>query len=235
LLPLTLGSGQGLASIAENAKTGVVMVLIYFVVKILFTGVSFGSGVPGGIFMPILSIGALSGSMFGIFAANFGLPTQYIPDFAVCAMAGALASSVKAPITSILLTAEMAGSFTHMLPVAACSFIALLLSDVLKINPIYETLLERFVEKNGHSLPKQEKGGLMEMPVEFGCDIAGKLVRDVEWPQGILVVGLKRGAKELVPKGNTKISPGDYLVILSAEENGDGIRQRLVNICHSTR
>ncbi|MFT9056036.1 MAG: hypothetical protein ABF449_05340 [Ethanoligenens sp.] len=51
-------------------------------------------------------------------------------------------------------------AMNEMLPVATCAFIALLLSDVLKIEPIYGSLLERSVEKKGHSLPMQEKGGL---------------------------------------------------------------------------
>lgn len=231
-LPLTLGGGQNLIKFAEGAQTGIVMLLIYLVVKLLFTSTSFGSGVPGGIFMPILAVGTLTGSIFGIAATHLGLPVQYIPVFAVCAMAGTLSSSVKAPVTSILLTAEMAGSLVHMLPVAACSFIALLLSDVLKIEPIYEALLERFVEKNGHSLPMQEKGGLLEIPVELGSKASGKMVSEIEWPKGSLIVGLRRGVKEFVPHGDTKIMPGDYLVILSAEDDENVIRNSVESFCH---
>ena len=183
--------------------------------------------------MPILAVGTLTGSILGIVATHFGLPAQYIPVFAICAMAGALSSSVKAPVTSILLTAEMAGSLIHMLPVAACAFIALLLSDVLKIEPIYEALLERFVEKNGHSLPMQEKGGLLEFPVEFGSKAAGKMVSEIEWPKGSLIVGLRRGVKEFVPRGDTKIMPGDYLVILSSEDDEDIIRDSVKSFCHA--
>ena len=232
-LPLTLGSGQNLIKFAESAQTGIVMLLVYLVVKLLFTSTSFGSGVPGGIFMPILAVGTLSGSIFGILATHAGLPVQYMPDFAVCAMAGALSSSVKAPVTAILLTAEMSGSLIHMLPVAACAFIALLVSDLLKIDPVYEALLERFAEQNGNALPKQERGGLMEFPVELGSEAAGSIISEVSWPQGSLIVGLRRGVKELVPRGNTKVMPGDYLVILSAEEEEDAIRGKMVSLCHS--
>ena len=127
----------------------------------------------------------------------------------------------------------MAGSLIHMLPVAACSFIALLLSDILKIEPIYDTLLERFVEKSGDSLPMQEKGGLLEFPVEFGSKASGKLVSEIEWPDGSLIVGLRRGVKEFVPRGNTKIMSGDYLVILSPQEDGDSVLSRVKLLCHA--
>ncbi len=234
-LPLTVGGGQKLIEFAEGARSGVLLLLLLLTVKLLFTGASFGSGVPGGIFMPILAVGTLTGGIFGILATRFGLPAQYISDFAVCAMAGALAATVKAPLTAILLTAEMSGSLAHMLPVAACAFFALLASDLLKIEPIYEALLERFARQNGEGLSAREKGGLMECPVEPGSEAAGNRVSEIQWPEGSLVVGLRRGAKELVPRGSTQVMPGDYLVILSSsgEEAEEDIREQIVSLCHA--
>lgn len=232
-LPQVLGGGQGLINTAEGLRAGVWMLLLFLGAKMLFTGTSFGSGVPGGIFMPILSVGALAGSVFGLIAVHFGLPVQYVADFAVCAMAGALSSSVKAPITSILLTAEMSGTLVHLLPVAICAFIALLLSDLLKIQPIYEALLERFAEKQGKALPAEEKSGLHEFPVEMGSYAGNKIISDIEWPENALIVGIRRGAKELLPKGNTKILPGDYLLILSGGENEESIEERIRSYCRT--
>lgn len=216
-LPDVLGGGRNLIQIAECAGGGVSVLFVYLIFKILFTSTSFGSGIPGGVFMPILSIGALSGSIVGIAATGLGMPAECIPAFAVCAMAGALSSSVKAPVTSILLAAEMTGSLVHLLPVAVCSFIALLLSDVLRVPPLYEELLDRFSESSGQAVPLQEKGELMEVPVEAGSFADGKSIAEIQWPKGTLVVSLKRGEKELVPNGSTKINAGDYLVILSSD------------------
>ncbi len=233
LLPITLGGGQNLIKFAENAQSGVLMLVILLAAKMLFTSTSFGSGVPGGIFMPILAVGTLTGSIFGILATRAGLPARYIPVFVVCAMAGGLAASVKSPVTSILLTAEMSGSLVHMLPVAACAFIALLVSDILNVDPIYEALLGRFVGQNEDKLPVRERGGLMEVPVELGSMAADRRISDIEWPEGSLVVGVNRGTKEVVPSGSTMIRPGDYLVILSSNQKETGIRNRIYSICHT--
>ncbi len=233
LLPSVLGGGQNLIQIAESAKFALTSVIILLIVKFVFTCTSFGSGIPGGIFMPILSMGALAGSLFGIVATHFGLPTSYIADFAICGMAGTLSGSVKAPVTSILLMAEMTGSFVHLLPVAACAFIALLLSDILKVTPIYETLLERTLKKDGHMLEEGNPGGIIEIAVELGSQAAGKKVRDVNWPEGLLVVGIRRGEKEIVPNGNVKILPGDYLVVLSSQYRYDEIGKLVREICYT--
>lgn len=232
-LPQVLGGGQNLIQMAEKLDAGIVLLLVFVVVKLLFTSTSFGSGIPGGIFMPILAVGALLGSILGIIAVHFGMPAEYIPDFAVCAMAGAMSASVKAPITAILLTAEMTGSLVHLLPVAACSFIALLLSDILKITPIYEALLDRIVDNNEEALNSDKVGGLLEIPVELGSAVAGKKISEVAWPQGILIVGIHRGNKEIVPNGDTTISPGDYLVMLSSECTYRDMNTDIRELCHT--
>lgn len=232
-LPEVLGGGQNLIKLAENPTCGLLFIFICWIFKIFLTGTSFGSGVPGGVFMPILSIGALSGSFLGISATYLGLSAEYIPFFAVCAMAGTLSGSVKAPLTGIMLAAEMTGSFVYLLPVAVCSFIALLFSDILKIDPLYESLLERFFAKNNCESCEPEKNALLEVPVELGSLVSEKLISEIEWPQGVLIVGIKRGAKEIVPKGSTKIIPGDYLVILTSKQIEKDLGAAIRDLCHS--
>lgn len=63
-----------------------------------------------------------------------------------------------------------------------------------------------------------EKSALLEVPVELGSPVSEKLISEVEWPKGMLIVGIKRGAKEIIPKGSTKLIPGDYLVVLTSEQ-----------------
>ncbi|WEV67366.1 ClC family H(+)/Cl(-) exchange transporter [Bifidobacterium sp. ESL0769] len=163
-LPQVLGGGESLIGFAERATNGIAFLTILLIVKMLFTSTSFGSGVPGGIFMPILAVGTLTGSIFGValhtvtINGNPLVSTKIIPLFAVCAMAGALTASVKAPMTSILLTVEMSGTLMHMLPVAACSFIALLVSDLTNTEPIYDALLDRYIA--GHPEQVSKTAGL---------------------------------------------------------------------------
>lgn len=233
-LPLTLGSGRDLIEFAENAKSGVVLLLMLLVVKFLFTCTSFGSGVPGGIFMPILAVGTLTGSVFGILSVNLGLfPAQYIPDFAVCAMAAAMAASVKAPITAILLTVEMSGSLVHMLPVATCAFSALLVSDFLKIEPIYEVLLERSIGKEAEAdAPEHQEKSLMEIPVELGSCASGKRIDEINWPTGTLIVSLRRGNQDIIPHGETTLMPGDYIVVFYPKGQEEDVRRCITDLCH---
>ncbi len=236
LVPQVLGGGQNLIQIAKEANEGMGMIFVFLVVKLVFTCISFGSGIPGGIFLPILSIGALTGGLLGQIALGAGMPSVYISVICVCAMAGALSSSVKAPITSILLMAEMTGSLVQLLPVAIVAFLALFTSDLLKITPIYEVLLDRIANKTRTKVNDQSSGrALMEIPVELGSFVAGKRIQEISWPAGLLIVSLHRGNEEIVPNGSTKICQGDYLVVLSSVYNYDEMSQILRSLCHSCK
>ena len=234
-LPQVLGGGAGLINSAEIAHSGILFLLLLLAGKLLFTCTSFGSGVPGGIFLPILSIGALLGSAVGLAAVRFGMPYAYVPDFAVCGMAGALSSAVKAPVTSILLTVEMTGSLVHLFPVAACAFIALLVSDLLKTKPIYEALLERMMADGGEQKPARshKHGGIVEIPVEYGSRIAGKRLSEIELPEGVLIAGIHRGESDIVPNGKAVVMPGDYLTVLSSEHSFGTVNSKMRNFCHN--
>ena len=49
---------------------------------------------------------------------------------------------VRAPITGIILTVELTGSFSLFLPMLAATFAAIAIATLLKEPPIYESLSE---------------------------------------------------------------------------------------------
>lgn len=230
-LPEVLGGGQNLIGLAQGAQQGIPILLLFLAAKVLFTSTSFGSGSPGGIFLPTLSIAALTGGTIGVIATHFGMPLIFVPIFVACSIAGTLSGAMRVPVTSILLAAELTGSFTLLLPIAACSFIAFLIADLLNVPPLYSTLLKRFIDQNENELKAQKKGSIFEVAVEYGSPAANKNLNEVEWPEGALIVTLKRDGKEIFPSGHTKILPGDYLMILSADDAIIDIRQSVKNLC----
>ncbi|WP_454229201.1 ClC family H(+)/Cl(-) exchange transporter [Propioniciclava flava] len=142
-MPQVLGGGAPLIGWAEQASAGIGVLLILLAGKMLFTAISFGSGIPGGIFMPILAMGTLCGASYAVVLRTWGISPASQAIVALCGMAGLLAATVRTPLTSILLTAEMSGSLSHLLPVALVVIIAAFTADALRVPPIYEALLER--------------------------------------------------------------------------------------------
>jgi CIC family chloride channel protein len=63
--------------------------------------------------------------------------------FAVVGMAAFFTGVVQAPVTGIVLVTEMTASFTMLLPMIAACFAAMLVPNLLRGAPIYDSLRER--------------------------------------------------------------------------------------------
>lgn len=135
-------STRNFMSLMFNSPWEIILVpLAYFVVRFIYSMISYGSSVPGGIFMPILALGALLGAFAATSLIHLNLlPTSYYPHLIVIAMAAYFGSIEKAPFTAILLLTEMVGSVEQILPMVITTFISYYVVDLLGGRPIYEAL-----------------------------------------------------------------------------------------------
>ena len=141
--PNAVGGGENLAQLAIAGRLACGAILSLLIVRFALTMASYGSGAPGGIFAPLLALGALLGSAFG--AANAGL--RHVPSdpaaFAIVAMAACFTAIVRSPLTAVVLLLEMTGSWTLILPMMAASVTAYAVPELLGNPPIYDSLRER--------------------------------------------------------------------------------------------
>ena len=147
-IPEALGGGAAAVEVAERAEMTLLFMITLLAVKMAFSCTSFGSGVPGGIFLPLMAIGAVGGSAVGMAMSDIGMPDEYVCCCAVMCMAGTLASSLRTPVTAVLLVTEMTGSLVHLLPLAICVLIAYAVSGLLRTRPIYRLLLNDIMESD---------------------------------------------------------------------------------------
>lgn len=76
-------------------------------------------------------------------------------------------------------------------------------------------------------LPDEITAAMTEMSVTAGMLVDGEYIRDVDMPPSTLVVMIKRRGKYLVPTGNTRLHPGDRLLLISEEkDNLDLLKNR---------
>ncbi|HBC4840382.1 TPA: chloride channel protein, partial [Enterococcus faecium] len=194
--------------------------------RFVFSMISYGGGLPGGIFLPILTLGALIGSFYGNIMVDFGMDPIYIKDFVVIAMAGYFTAIGKAPLTAIILVTEMVGSLNHLMPLGLAALVAYIVNDLLGGNPIYESLLERLL---GNTQTASLKGArtTFDFPVTAESSLDGLMVRDFNWPKNMLLISIRRGNQEILTHGDTIMNVGDILVILTDEANLPRIKQEI--------
>lgn len=234
IYPAALGGGHGLVGEVAGGL-GLQTLLLLLAVRFAFSILSFGSGAPGGIFLPLLVLGSVAGGLLGGGAQALGLAVP-LPNFVILGMCGFFSAVVRAPVTGILLICEMTGSFTHMLSLTLVSLTAYAAADLLRGKPIYDQLLHRLLRKQnaaGGNAPVGEKV-LLEAPVHPGAPAAQRRIGKTVWPAGCLIVSVVRGERELVPRGDTILRDGDRLLVLCGEEDSGEVQETLERLCKST-
>jgi chloride channel protein, CIC family len=142
--PELVGGGDQITQRTLIGQDSLATVAFAFLIRFGLGALSYAAGTPGGLFAPLLVLGAQSGLLFGA-ACRFVFPELAIQPhaFALVGMAAFFAGVVRAPVTGIVLVAEMTGNVTMLLPMLGASFVAMLLPSLLHNAPIYDSLRER--------------------------------------------------------------------------------------------
>lgn len=232
-MPEILGSGHNLIDMLTSHELLLGSTVLFFVCKFLFSAVSFGSGAPGGIFFPLLVLGAFIGGIFGMIGVNYlGLDPDYINNFVLLAMAGYFTAIVRAPLTGIILIFEMTGSLSQMLSLSVVSIVAYIVASILKSEPIYESLLERLLKSRGEDVPEGTGQKILANHVIMhGASIENKKIGEITWPENCLLVAIQRGDKEVIPKGHTVLLPSDMIVTLTDERDAAHVHEEMNVLC----
>jgi len=110
-LPEVTGGGHDLTRrLLEGENHAASWLAGLLLLKLLFTLLSYATGAPGGIFAPILSLGALLGYLTGTIGMAWApLFTPSPARLATVGMAALLSACVHAPLTGVVLIVEMTG------------------------------------------------------------------------------------------------------------------------------
>ena len=207
----------------------VLTLLMILTLKFFITTVNVGSGIPCGIFIPIIAIGACIGGLLNV------LWLKVTPDMAaycdlmvmIC-MAAFFTTVVKAPITAIIMICELTGSFAPLTPVIIGVSLGYIIGEVSRTDGIYEELLEQYEHEAGiHERAVRE---VFTLTVESRSIADRREVRDVLWPAGARVKEIHRGEEVILPDGDTVLRGGDILTIVCKTEDAVRTREDLEHI-----
>ena len=223
--PDFVGGGHDISEVILDGNVALRAIPLLFGLRFVLTVGSYGTGAPGGIFAPLLVLGALVGLGVGEAAVALYPASVAAPGaFAVVGMAAFFASVVRAPLTGLVLIIEMTGSYALMLPLLVACFCAYILAEGLKTPPVYEALLERDLARRGIAQPTAPM--VVEYEVFPGAAFAGLKVRELGLPRGCVIVTIRDGTHEIIPQADTRLMPYHRVTAVIAPE-AEGAHERL--------
>lgn len=146
--PRFVGGGDGISQEILNGGMALGPLLLILLVRWVIGPLSYSAGTPGGLFSPLLLVGACLGAIFAG-TLNTVIPAPHALSaiaFAIVGMTAFFTGVVRAPITGIVLIAEMTATTALMVPMLVACFGAMLTASLVRGEPIYDTLRHRMLQ-----------------------------------------------------------------------------------------
>ena len=159
--PDLIGGGDAITQRVLTGGAPLAVIPAAFLIRFALGAVSYAAGTPGGLFAPMLVLGAQFGFLCGGICRALGPYLNVQPEaFAVVGIAAFFAGVVRAPITGIVLATEMTGSVSMLLPMLCACSMAMLAATLLKDPPIYDSLRERALPADGPIATAEPPGAI---------------------------------------------------------------------------
>jgi CIC family chloride channel protein len=121
-------------------------IILVCIARFALTIICYATGIPGGVFAPLLAIGTIVGVLFGrlVVPVFFDLP-EFVEIFAVAGMGGLFAACIRAPVTGIVLIVEMTQNYLLILPLMITCITATMVVQFAENPALYRQLLFRII------------------------------------------------------------------------------------------
>ena len=224
-VPEVLGTGYGWVELAMLEKLSLTTILLLLLLKAPAMALTIGSGGSGGVFAPTLTIGAMLGAAVGTLL-NLAMPNIDTPvaGFVVVGMASVFAGAARAPISTLIMVAEMTGGYALIAPAMLANILAFLIQRSLTHNSDHPTLYESQVETREDS--PLHRGVFLRRAMDM-LDTGGVEPKKMRLPR--LMNLLRFGENIQVSEG------GEILVTVDVEPGSDIVGRTVAETLGRTR
>jgi H+/Cl- antiporter ClcA len=137
LFPQILGNGKDLVQLTFVGNGAPALLVCLLILKPLATVACLGTGAPGGLFTPTMTVGAVLGILLG-HGWNLVWPGPPLGTYAVLGSAAVLAAATQGPISSLVLVLELTGRLdASMIPMMLAIGGAVLTARAMEPRSIY--------------------------------------------------------------------------------------------------
>jgi len=143
-LPTVAGNGYEPLNLILDGRLAVTAITVLLVAKVLATTGSVASGVPGGVFTPVLLVGGAVGALAAHLVAALGSPfVASVGSYALVGMAATTAATIHAPLTATVMIFELSGDYPIVIPLLLSTVVATTVSRMLGTESLYASELRR--------------------------------------------------------------------------------------------
>ena len=220
-----VSTGHELILSLFEGGTALWLLVVLLIVRTTLTLCANVNHITGGIFLPLLAIGALISAILGEGAALLpALGREYYPVVLMLGITACISGMMRMPLTAIVFAVEALSGYHHILYVILTAVTAFVITELFGAESINDRVLEHRVA----SLNKQRHRRVIDttITVQEGAFAVGRAVRDIFWPNGLFVLSVR--SKDTVPAEGLRV--GDVLHVRYTADETTAARQALVAV-----
>lgn len=210
----------------------ILMLLFILLVRSTLTLGANSNGITGGMFVPLLALGAvLSAILAKIMTSLFGLGQEYYIVILMLGITACVSGMMKMPLTAIIFSVEALSCYDNMLYVIIVTAVAFIITEIFSAKSINDIVLENHIDR----LNEDKKSKVIDTFVTVQRDsfAIGKQIRDIFWPANLFVLSVKHPLTEgarVDEHGGNAICEGDVLHVRYATLDEALTREELIAI-----
>ncbi len=227
-----VSTGHELILSLLDGKTPIYILLFLILARSTLTLASNSARITGGIFLPILALGASLAALLAECATKaFGLGEEYYTIILALGICACISGMMKMPLTAIVFSIEALSCYDNIFPVIATATAAFIITEIFDVKSINDSVLD-------NSIKHQNRGKKMTVidtfiTVEENSFAIGKQIRDIFWPANLFILSVKRCETknaQVDEHGGKELRKGDVLHIRYSTYNEEQTRAELIAI-----
>ena len=219
----TISTGHELILSLFDGETVLLLAALLLVRTTLTVGANV-TNMTGGIFLPLLAIGAVLSALFAEGVTALGLDASYYPVILVLGITACIAGMMKMPLTAVAFAIEALSAYHLILPVLLVTAVAYGVAELFDAVSINDRVLDSRMEQ----IRKDRKRTVAEttVTVQPHSFAVGKEVRDIFWPEGLFVLSVDKKSA----LGGKTLYADDQLRVRYATFNEKRLKKELAAI-----
>lgn len=227
-----ISTGHEIFELLVQEKIAIYGLFILLLVRMSLTLFANTNKLTGGVFVPILALGAITSSIVGKSAERlFGMPSEYYTVVLVLGISACISAMMKMPLTAIAFSLEALGCVNNVLSVIIVVAVSFIITEIFGVKGINDSIIDNLVKAQEET--HERKIIDTHVIIKKGSFAEFRHAKDILWPSNFFLLSIipsKTRYAEVDQQGAKTFHEGDILHIRYATFDEVYTRAELVAI-----
>ena len=210
-----ISTGHEIFGLILNQKVAIYGLVILLLVRMTLTLLANSSKLTGGVFIPILALGAIMASIIAkSLESVFRLSNEYYTVILVLGISACISSMMKMPLTAIVFSMEVFGCTSNVVYVIIAVAVSYVITELFKAKGITDGIIKNLIKSQEET--HERKIIDTHVVIKKGSFAENMHAKDILWPANFFLLSIipsKTRYAEIDQQGDKRFHEGDVLHI----------------------